>query len=145
MSSAHLHPQPPPPLRTYLRAGFISGLVAAALASLVSLTLQAITGDHYSQLGVAPVAVAALLTSVAGGGVYWLLVRRTTRPVAYFAALALVLATLDTQLTIVTRHEAVFAAIAAPLHFIVAVVAVQAIPSIVAGRPSLAWKRQTMC
>ena len=115
------------------------------LASLVSLALQAITGDHYSQLGVAPVAMAAVLTNVAGGGVYGLLVRRTTRPTAYFGALAGVLATLDTQLTIVTKHEAMFAAIAAPLHFIVAVVAVTVIPAVVAGRPSLAWKRQTMC
>jgi hypothetical protein len=119
--------------------------VAAVLASVVSLALQSVTGEHFSQLGVAPVALAALLTNLAGGAVYWFLLEHTARPTAWFAGLAGALATLDTQLTIVTRHEAVFAAIAAPLHFIVAVVAVQAIPSIVAGRPSLAWKRQTMC
>jgi hypothetical protein len=125
----------------YLRAGLISGVIAAVLASLVSLALQAMTGDHYSELGVAPVALAALLTNLAGGGVYALLVRHTARPTAYFGALAGVLATLDTQLTIVTRHEAVFAAIAAPLHFIVAIVAAIAIPSLVAGRLSLRGQR----
>jgi hypothetical protein len=142
MSSAQLHPQPQP-LRTYLRAGLIAGGIAAVLAAIVSLALQRVTDYHYSQLGVAPVAVAALLTSLAGSVVYAWLMRHTARPAAYFAALAGVLATLDTQLTIVMHHGAVFASIAAPLHFSVAIVAAFTIPAVVAGRSPFAWKQPT--
>jgi hypothetical protein len=122
--------------------------VAAVLASVVSLALQSATGDHFSQLSVAPVALAALLTSLAGGAAYWLLLRHTARPTAWFAGLAVALATLDTQLTIVTHHDAMFATLAAPLHFIVAVVALTVIPASVDGRLSFvpfSWKRRTTC
>jgi hypothetical protein len=145
MSSPRRNPRP---LRVCLRAGLIAGVVASVLASVVSLALQSVTGEHFSQLGVAPVALAALLTNLAGGAVYWFLLEHTARPTAWFAGLAGALATLDTQLTIVTHHDAMFATLAAPLHFSVAALAATVIPAIVEGRLTLMplnWKRRTTC
>lgn len=124
----------PHPLRVYLRAGLISGVVAAVLAVLVSLALQSLSGDHYDQLGVVPVAAAALLTNLVGGGVYGWLAGHVSRPSAWFAALALIVAAIDTQLTIVSPPSEGFYAVATPLHFIVAVVALSLIPTLVSGR-----------
>jgi hypothetical protein len=126
----HMTPRP----RLYLRAGLLSGVLAAALAICVSLALQRLTGNHYDQLSAVRVGAAALLTNVLGGAVYWLLARRTERPARWFGALAMIVAALDTQFVFASPPAHGFAVIAVPLHFIVALVAAMAIPSIVSGR-----------
>lgn len=116
-------PRPrPQPSRPYLFAGLVSGVVAAALAIVASLALQDLTGDHYDQL------------SPAGGAISWLLARRMARPARWFGVLAMAAAAIDTQFVFVSPPAHGFAAVAVPVHYIVALVAAVVIPTVGAGR-----------
>ncbi len=124
----------PRPLRTFLLAGLGTGVVAVMLAVLAAQLIQRGTGQRYAELSAFSIAFAALFTNVLGGGAYALLVRRTARPVLYYAILALTLATLDTIMVTANPPHDGFATLATPLHYIVAVTSIILVPRLAVGR-----------
>lgn len=115
-------------LGRFVLAGAVAGVVAAVVAGVAGAILQAVVGRSYVELSAVPIAVASLVTCVVGGVVYYALSRWTRWPVAIFAAIALVVATLDTVFVTLNPPHPGFAVIANPLHYVVAVVAAVLIP-----------------
>lgn len=124
-------------LRRSLAAGLGAGVVAAVLAAVAAQLLQRGAGRSYAELSAFQVAFVAALTNVVGGGAYALLARRTARPARWYAILALAVATLDTLMVAVAPPHPGFAALADPLHYLVAVVSLVLVPLLAGGgRPA---------
>ena len=123
-----------PSLGRTLLAGLVSGMAGAALANVVAMALQAVTGLSFPELNVVSITLAALVANLIGSGVYYAFTRSTPRPATLFAILAVVLATLDSLLvTLVPPHPG-FGTIANPLHYVVAFTAIVLMPLLTGTR-----------
>ena len=121
---------PRPPLIRCLAAGLAAGVVGAVLAAIAAAVLQDATDRSFEELSTASVARSSLIGSVLGSLVYYGLARWTARPALIFAIIALVVATLLSIIIALAPPHPGFAAVANPLHYIVAVCAAIVIPII---------------
>lgn len=136
-----------PGIGRFLRAGLISGVVAAVLANIGLLVLNNVLnrGDQYANvLNIGSITAICLLTSLIGSVLFYFLVRwfRPTIAVAIFVTVAMLVAIGNSVMVgsgaslpagMPTLNPG-FADIANPLHFLVALTATIVIPLLTVGR-----------
>lgn len=116
------------PVSRILTAGLVAGLVSTILAIVFHTVRQAMTGLAYQELNVVSITATAMLTSLIGSLVYWLLSRSGRDPGRTFTVIGLGAAILTALPAIVAPMYPGFGLATVPLHLIVAVVAVVVIP-----------------
>jgi hypothetical protein len=108
-----------------LLIGLLSGLAAGVLVIPAASGLQRLTGARFpEELSPLHLAQAAMVSTLLGGVMFYAAARRSRRPVATFAVLAVGFAVVYSGFVAIEPPAPGFAVVVAPLHLLVAAVAI---------------------
>lgn len=115
--------------KEFLKAGLISGTISIILANTLYALLVQYMNVSFVELNFISISLTSLIANMLGSVVYYVLIKKTKDPISVFSIIALVIAIgSSVPLYIKTQPEGL-PLIATALHFLVALVAVVAIPS----------------
>ena len=121
--------RPAPTFKRSLLAGFLAGIASGITGNLLAAAISSVTDKHFPELSPLWIGFTAMFVNLAGGVFFYALARWTTRPRYHFVLVALSLAILDSVLVWV-RMPPGFGVIAAPTHFLVALIAIVMVPKL---------------
>lgn len=117
-----------PTLGRILLAGVAAGAASALLAVPLAWLLQRAVGSRFAELAPAHLTQACVVSALVGAIAYDALVRRAPRPAGAFTVVAFAVAVLYSLVVALNPPQPGFAAVAAPLHLLVAAVTALLLP-----------------
>ena len=116
--------------------GLYVGIVAGIAGILMFYLMTAITGFRFRQLNPVSILVVSVLVNLAGALLYTWLLRRTSRPGTYYAAIAIAVALLLSLTDWAYPPEPHIGDVAGPVHSAVVSVSIFWIPNRLGRRRS---------